>query len=140
MTIKNSEYLQADTHIEGIPDLIYERKEAEELKNRIIGYFNGVGQSFTRLLSGPSGSGKTISILFIIYNFIQQNPQFSKDIIYINGDKVTTVIENAKPGTSEANLEIYQPDSESNKVLEINGGLAKKYNIKKGTIIKTGSL
>ena len=88
MTIKNSEYLQADTHIEGIPDLIYERKEAEELKNRIIGYFNGVGQSFTRLLSGPSGSGKTISILFIIYNFIQQNPQFSKDIIYINGTQV----------------------------------------------------
>ena len=88
MVIKNSEYLQADTHIEGIPDLIYERKEAEELKNRIIGYFNGVGQSFTRLLSGPSGSGKTISILYIIYNFIQQNPQFSKDIIYINGTQV----------------------------------------------------
>lgn len=88
MVIKNSEYLQADTHIEGIPDLIYERKEAEELKNRIIGYFNGVGQSFTRLLSGPSGSGKTVSILYILYNFIQQNPQFSKDIIYINGTQV----------------------------------------------------
>ncbi len=74
------------------------------------------------------------------YSFWMKNMDYPIDIIYINGDKVTTVIENAKPGTSEANLEIYQPDSESDKVLEINAGLAKKYNIRKGTIIKTGSL
>lgn len=88
MLIKNSEYLQADTHVEDIPELIYERKELEELKTRITGYFNGIDIAFTRLLSGPSGSGKTVSILYILYNFIKQNPQFTKDFIYINGTQV----------------------------------------------------
>lgn len=39
-------------------------------------------------MSGPSGSGKTLSVLFILYNFIKQNPQFSRDFVYINGTQV----------------------------------------------------
>lgn len=88
--IKNNEYLQSDIHIEDIPELVYERKEVEELKNRVSGYFNGSDTAITRVLSGPSGSGKTVSILYIIYNFIKQNPQYSKDIIYINGTQIRT--------------------------------------------------
>lgn len=75
------------------------------------------------------------------HSFWMKNMKFPIDIIYIKGDKVTTVIENAKPSTSsDENLEIFQPDEASDKVLEVNAGIAKKYNIKKGTIIKTGSL
>ncbi len=98
-----------------------------------------IGLSNTEKLSENQG------MLFVFdkpdfYSFWMKNMDYPIDIIYISGDKVTTVIENAKPGSSEANLEIYQPDSASDKVLEVNAGLAKKYNIKKGTVVKTGSL
>ncbi|MEK6885314.1 MAG: ATP-binding protein, partial [Nanoarchaeota archaeon] len=80
--------MQADTHVEDIPELVYERKEIEEIKNRVTGYFNGSEGAFVRLLSGPSGSGKTLSVLYILYTFIKQNPHFSKDFVYINGTQV----------------------------------------------------
>ena len=90
MIIKNDEYLKEDTHIEDVPELVYERKEAEELKNRFNGYFFGTEPAFTRILSGTSGSGKTTSVLYILYNFVKQNPQFSKDFIYLDGTQIRT--------------------------------------------------
>lgn len=74
------------------------------------------------------------------HSFWMKDMEFPIDIIYIKDNKVTTVIENAIPGDREENLEIYQPDEASDKVLEVSAGSAKKYNIKKGTLIKIGSL
>lgn len=75
------------------------------------------------------------------YSFWMKEMKFPIDIIYINGNKVITVIENAKPpSSSSSDLTLYKPDEKSDKVLEINAGLSKKYNIKKGTIIKTENL
>lgn len=75
------------------------------------------------------------------HSFWMKDMKFPIDIIYINGDKVVTVIENAKPPSETGgNLEIYQPTDKSDRVLEISAGLAKKYNIKKGTSVKIGNL
>mgnify|MGYP001615296371 FL=1 len=66
---------------------------------------------------------------------------FPIDIIYIREEKVITVISNAKV---QANLNddliIYSPKEKSDKVLEINAGLANKYAIKEGSVVKIQNL
>lgn len=74
------------------------------------------------------------------HRFWMKEMKFSIDIIYINGDRVTTVIDNAKPPASNGNLEIYEPAEKSDKVLELKAGTAKKYNIKKDTSAKIENL
>lgn len=98
-----------------------------------------VGLSKTKVIAENQG------MLFVFddadyHSFWMKDMNFPIDIIYIRDDKVTTVIENAKPETNEQDLEIYQPDEASDKVLEINAGVAKKYNIKKDTQIKIEGL
>lgn len=75
------------------------------------------------------------------HSFWMKDMKFPIDIIYINGDKVTTVIDSASPpGSIGGNLETYQPLHRSDKVLEVNAGIASKYNIKKGTLVKIENL
>ena len=63
-----------------------------------------------------------------------KNMKFAIDIIYINNDTVVSFIQKAPPaGTTPS---IYKPDSPADKVLEINAGLVKKYNIKTGDKVK----
>ena len=90
MIIKNQNFLIADTPIEDIKELIYERHETSEIKNRVVGFFTGTEPAFFRLISGPSGCGKTLSVLSVLFNFIKEHPQFSKDFVYINGNMVRT--------------------------------------------------
>ena len=73
------------------------------------------------------------------YAFWMKNMKFPIDIIYVKGDKVTTVIHQAQP-TSLLNMPIYQPNEKSDKVLEINSGLSKTYNIKAGSVVKIQNL
>lgn len=70
------------------------------------------------------------------YSFWMKNMLFPIDIIFINGDKIVTIYENLQPPTSEEDLSILQPEEPSDKVLEINANLSKKYNIKKGDKVK----
>jgi len=65
---------------------------------------------------------------------------FPIDIIYINGNKVTTIIKNALPPSDSISLTTYQPKEKSDKVLEVNAGLADKYNIREGSTIKIENL
>ena len=75
------------------------------------------------------------------HSFWMKDMKFPIDIIYINGDKVTTVIDSARPpGSIGGNLETYQPLYKSDKVLEVNAGIANKYNIKSGTLVKIENL
>ncbi len=99
-----------------------------------------IGLSETRVLGVNQG------MLFVFdkpdfYSFWMRNMKFPIDIIYINGNKVISVIPNAPPPQeSNDNLQIYRPESESDKVLEINAGLAEKYNIKEGSEIDIENL
>jgi len=75
------------------------------------------------------------------YSFWMKNMKFPIDIIYINGNRVITVVSNAPiPADANGNLEVYQPKGQSDKVLEINAGLAEKYNIKEGSTININNL
>ena|SRR3989344_1730921 len=97
-------------------------------------------------LSGKDKIGENQGMLFIFdkpdyYSFWMKEMEFSIDIIYINGNKITTIVENAKPPSSvNDNLAIYQPSEKSDKVLELNAGSADKLKIKKGTIVKIENL
>lgn len=70
------------------------------------------------------------------YGFWMRNMKFSIDIIFIRGDKIVSFVQDAKPTEKGKEPTIYQPENPSDKVLEINAGLVKKYNIKKGDTVK----
>ena len=62
---------------------------------------------------------------------------FPLDIIFIDDATVVNLFENVKPGkdTPIGLLPKYAPSVPVDKVLEVNAGVAKKLNIKKGTNI-----
>ncbi len=75
------------------------------------------------------------------YSFWMKNMKFPIDIIFINKNHIVTVYQNVQPPKSkDENLIIYKPEEPVNTVLEINAGLSKKYNIKKGDEVKTENL
>lgn len=97
-------------------------------------------------LSKTNKLGEDQGMLFVFnkpdyYSFWMNEMKFPIDIIYIRGNKVITVISNAPaPSESNTDLAIYQPKDASDKVLEINAGLAEKYNIKEGSTITINNL
>ena len=67
-----------------------------------------------------------------VHEFWMKNMNFPLDIIYINNDHIiSSIIRNAPPCKTEE-CDIYKPKNKSMMVLEINGGLAEKYDIKIG--------
>jgi uncharacterized membrane protein (UPF0127 family) len=65
--------------------------------------------------------------------FWMKDMEFPIDIIFIHDNEIVSIVENTPPPISnDATLPIYKPEHPSDKVLEINAGLAKKYHIKKG--------
>lgn len=99
-----------------------------------------IGLSDTDVLGANEG------MLFVFdkpdyYSFWMNKMKFPIDIIYINGNKVISVISNAPPPTgANDNLQTYRPSAESDKVLEINAGLAEKYSIKEGSTVNIENL
>ncbi len=74
-----------------------------------------------------------------IYSFWMRGMKFPIDIIFINNNTVVSTVENIQPVKATAtNIPIYQPVAPADMALEINTGLVKKYNIKKGDTIKIG--
>jgi uncharacterized protein len=69
------------------------------------------------------------------YSFWMKDMQFPIDIIFINGDKVIAVFQKVPVSLNE-NLPVYTTKTKADKVLEINAGLAKKYNIEIGSKVK----
>ena len=69
------------------------------------------------------------------YSFWMKNMKFPIDIIFIENNKVVDVFQNVPVSTND-NLPVYTTKTKTNKVLEINASLAKKYNIKIGTEVR----
>lgn len=92
-------------------------------------------------LSGKQNLSQDYGMLFPFekdgyYAFWMKNMKFPIDIIYIRANKVTEVLENVQPPSSpDVNPQILRPKELADTVLEINAGLAKKYNIKKGDAV-----
>lgn len=67
------------------------------------------------------------------YGFWMKGMKISLDIIFINDRKIVDVFQDVKPPSEEkSNLDILKPSEPADKVLEINSGLSRKYNFKKG--------
>lgn len=72
-----------------------------------------------------------------IYSFWMKGMKFPIDIIYINNNRVVEIFpELPFPKDSTQNPAIVTPKEKANFVLEINAGLSKKYNFKKGDLVK----
>lgn len=77
------------------------------------------------------------------YPFWMKGLSFPLDLIYIKEDKVVDIIPNVPPqavGQEDAQLPIYQPKEPVDKVLEVLGGTAAKFNIKVGDSIKLSEI
>jgi len=69
--------------------------------------------------------------------FWMKGMKFSIDIIYIQNNKIVDIFENLPfPKNDFQTPVIVRPTANSNYVLEINAGLSKKYNFKKGDIVE----
>lgn len=90
----------------------------------------------------PENSG----MLFVFekpdyYSFWMKEMQFSIDIIFIKENKIVTIYADLKPPkTQDESLPIYKSAEPADMVLEINSGLAQKYNLKKGDEVKLENL
>lgn len=97
-------------------------------------------------LSGKESLSSDKGMLFVFDNpdyhsFWMKDMKFPIDIIYLSGEKVVTVVENAEPPTSpNENLVIYQPEEKADRVLEVNAGTVQKYKITKGSVVKVENL
>lgn len=93
-------------------------------------------------LSGRENLAENRGMLFVFakpdnHSFWMKDVRFPIDIIFLNGEKVVTIHENAKPMTdnNSASVVIYTPKTPSNRVLELNAGSVKKLGIKEGDTI-----
>jgi|SRR5579871_3958195 len=70
------------------------------------------------------------------YLFWMRHMKIPLDIIYLNGNKIVTMMQDVKnPPYSVENPPILKPIAPADKVLEVNAGTAKKYNLKIGDSI-----
>lgn len=91
-------------------------------------------------LSGRKNLAENEGMLFVFekkdkHGFWMKGMLFPIDIIFIDDDTVVYVVESAPSSAQSPNLTIYSPPEVVNYVLETNAGIAKKFNIKKGTKI-----
>lgn len=92
-------------------------------------------------LSERQSLAEDMGMLFLfekpdLYTFWMKGMKFPLDIVFISGDKIVTVIDNLQPASTEGQLHSVFPENPVDKVLEINAGLAQKYNLKKGDSVQ----
>lgn len=93
-----------------------------------------------RGLSGRESLPTDEGMLFIFdtrdrHSFWMKEMNFPIDIIFIDGDTIVSISENAQPPADNADtgdLQVYSPTEPADKALEVNAGLAKKHNLKPG--------
>lgn len=91
-------------------------------------------------LGGRQSLASDEGMLFVfdkpdIYSFWMKGLNFPLDFVWIRADTVADFQENAlppSPGQPDQSLLIYKPKEPVDKVLEVNGGIIQKLNIKVG--------
>lgn len=99
-------------------------------------------------LSGRDNLADDQGMLFIFqekgdYGFWMKNMKFPIDIIYIDENKVVTIVENAPAPTENqdpSSLPIYKPGAPVNYVLELSAGQSKEAGVKEGDTIEFNGL
>ncbi len=89
-------------------------------------------------LSGKESLPQNQGMLFVFddkayHYFWMKNMKFPIDIIFIEDDKIVSIVKNAPPAKpEEENPPLYKSGGPINRVLEINSGLTDKYKFKAG--------
>lgn len=97
-------------------------------------------------LSVKSSIGQNEGMLFPFakegyYAFWMKDMKFPIDIIFVNKNRIITIYQNVPaPKSPSESLSLYKPEMPIDTVLEINAGLSKKYNFKKGDEVKIQNL
>lgn len=86
-------------------------------------------------LSGRESLDPNSGMLFIfptkgVYQFWMKDMKFGLDFIFINDAKITDLIKNVPAPSDPNHLNIYQPSTAGNTVLEVNAGYVDKHKIK----------
>lgn len=129
--------------------LIIPRKPAEELAKadlNVGGHILRVeiADTMATRAQGLSGKGRLPEdqgMFFVfpipaIYPFWMKDMKFPIDIIWIRGEKIVGITENAAVPDSSSGLPIYSPPTLVDKVLEVDAGVAKKLGLEEGGIVK----
>lgn len=75
------------------------------------------------------------------YSFWMKNMKFPIDMIFIKKNRIVTIYQDVQsPKSKDETSPIFKPEEPADMVLEINAGLSKKYNIKKGDEVKLENL
>ncbi len=74
--------------------------------------------------------------------FWMKGMNFPLDIIWINGNTVVDITENiqTEPNKDDNQLNIYSPNTDSDKALEVNAGWALRHDVKVGDTITWSKL
>lgn len=93
-------------------------------------------------LSGRKNLPENKGMLFVfsepqIQTFWMKDMNFPIDIIWLRENVVIGFVENAPPPIEGQELKIYSSPEKADKVLEINAGLVKKWNIKTGDRVES---
>ncbi|HYE22479.1 MAG TPA: DUF192 domain-containing protein [Verrucomicrobiae bacterium] len=93
----------------------------------------------SRGLSGRNEISEEEGMLFIFEqpskpSFWMKDMLFDIDIVWINGDTVVDIAKNAtfEPNVADANLKLYSPREDADKVLELKSGWVDKFGLKVG--------
>lgn len=70
------------------------------------------------------------------YSFWMKNMRFPIDIIYLNNNKVVTILENVQVPKDSETPPIYNSDELADTVIELNAGMSQEYNIQKGDTVQ----
>ncbi len=92
-------------------------------------------------LSGRERLSEDEGMFFIfpipaIYPFWMKDMEFPIDIVWIRGEKIVGVTENAAVPDSSSGLPIYSPPTLIDKVLEVDAGVAKTLGLTEGGMVK----
>lgn len=93
-------------------------------------------------LSGRKSLLRDLGMLFVFekpnfYNFWMKDMKFPIDIVFIRGDKIVSVVQNAPPPSSKTTtLPMYAPTAPIDRALEVNAGNAKDFDMKAGDTVK----
>lgn len=101
----------------------------------------------SRGLSGRDGLEENSGMLFVYpakdsYRYWMKGMKFSIDFIWIDGNRVVEVYENAQPpaaNQSDSDLAIYTPKVPLDKILEVKAGFVRSHNIKVGDSVEVAN-
>lgn len=73
--------------------------------------------------------------------FWMDKMRFAIDIIYINGDRIISIVENAPPPKDgREQLPVYPSNGPADRVLEVNAGFAQAHGIRVGDVVTYNNL